>query len=131
MNEFQLAVAHDLVVGIVPLLVGVIVVGILVGAVVLGRRHRARQPAPAQRPQPRAGAWHTRDEHETGRSPDHGPGHQDGIRHGIRQRREPDEWSEPGFRRRQHSMKGFGNFGSHAAGDATEAPPQDPRRDRS
>lgn len=130
MNEVQLAVAHDLMVGIVPLIVGVIVVGILVGAVVLGRRHRARQPAPTRAPQPRAGAWHTREEHEAGQATDHGPGHQDGVRHANRQRREPDEWPEQGARLRPHSLKGFGNFGSHDADAPQDTSPRDPRDDR-
>ncbi|MFD3454776.1 DUF6479 family protein [Streptomyces sp. NPDC058691] len=122
MNEVQLAVAHDFLVGVVPLTVGVIVVVILVGAVVVGRRHRARQPAPVQTSQPRAGAWQTRDEYGVDLPSDHGPGHQDGVSHGSSRRREPDEWSEQGTRRRPHSMKGFGNFGSHGVGGPADRP---------
>ncbi|MDX3074096.1 DUF6479 family protein [Streptomyces sp. NPDC088354] len=82
LNEIQLAVSHAMVVGTVPLIVGVVLVVILVGAVVVGRRYRARQPAPEQAAQPRAKAWSTREEHGMPPQPDHGPGHQDGIRHG-------------------------------------------------
>ncbi|WP_415924515.1 DUF6479 family protein [Streptomyces sp. MI02-7b] len=122
----------------VQLIVGVILVVVLVGAVVVGRRYRARQPAPEQGAQPRAKAWSTREERGTAPRSDHGPGHQDGVRHGRTERREPDEWPAGERRRRPREMKGFGNFGSHGVGEAgapggsaraerDPRPPADPR----
>jgi hypothetical protein len=98
------------------LVVGVLLVGILIGAVSLGLWARAKEPPPEQRPQPRAGAWQRLDELGQDTTPDHGPGHQDGERHSLSEPREVDEW-EPtpdGSRRLPHSMKGFGNWGSHS-----------------
>lgn len=117
-EQVQLAIPHDYLVGIVPLVVGVLLVGVLIGAVSLGLWARSKEPPPQQEPQPRAGAWQKREEHERGEVPaDHGPGHQDGERHPLTEPREVDEWEpEPnGARRLPHSMKGFGNWGSHSA----------------
>ncbi|MDX6310654.1 MAG: hypothetical protein QOF44_118, partial [Streptomyces sp.] len=38
---------------------------------------------------------------------------QDGERHSLTETRETDEWVQDGTRRLPHSMKGFGNWGSH------------------
>jgi hypothetical protein len=112
-EQVHLAVTHDYLVGIAPLVVGIFLVGILVGAVSLGLWARSKEPPPEQKPQPRAGAWQKREEHEEGAPPDHGPGHQDGERHSLTETRETDEWVQDGTRRLPHSMKGFGNWGSH------------------
>ncbi len=116
MEQVHLAVPHDYLVGIAPLVVGIFLVGILIGAVSLGLWARSKEPPPEQRPQPRAGAWQKLDEQGREIPADHGPGHQDGERHSLTEDREVDEW-EPmpdGSRRLPHSMKGFGNWGSHS-----------------
>lgn len=63
-----------------PLLIGIgIVIGFTLARIYYMRRKAQEPPVPAE-PQPRAGAWQTREE-ETGRAripADHGPGHQDG-----------------------------------------------------
>jgi hypothetical protein len=115
-EQVHLAVTHDYLVGIAPLVVGIFLVGILVGAVSLGLWARSKEPPPDQQPQPRSGAWQKLEEHgRPGVPADHGPGHQDGERHELNEVREVDDW-EPtpdGSRRLPHSMKGFGNWGSH------------------
>ncbi|MEU1618557.1 DUF6479 family protein [Streptomyces sp. NPDC005722] len=113
LEQIQLAVPHDYLVGIAPLVVGIFLVGILVGAVSIGVWARSKEPPPEQKPQPRGGAWHTRQEHGRETSADHGPGHQDGERHTLTEWREPDEWPQDGIRHLPHSLKGFGNWGSH------------------
>ncbi|MDX3214593.1 DUF6479 family protein [Streptomyces sp. ME02-6991-2B] len=113
LEQIQLAVPHDYLVGIAPLVVGIFLVGILVGAVSIGVWARSKEPPPEQKPQPRGGAWHTRDEYGRETPADHGPGHQDGERHTLTEWREPDEWPQDGIRRLPHSLKGFGNWGSH------------------
>ncbi|MGW3244262.1 DUF6479 family protein [Streptomyces sp. NPDC001070] len=113
LEQIQLAVPHDYIVGIAPLVVGIFLVGILVGAVSLGLWARSKEPPPEQKPQPRAGAWHTRQEYGRETPADHGPGHQEGERHSLTEWREPDEWPQDGIRRLPHSLKGFGNWGSH------------------
>lgn len=117
LEQVHLAIPHDYLVGIVPLVVGFFLVGILVGAVAVGFWARDKELPPEQKPQLRAGAWHKREELGKETTPDHGPGHQDGERHGLTEAREVDEW-EPtpdGSRRLPHSMKGYGNWGSHSA----------------
>ncbi len=79
LSEEQIAVTRDYLVGIVPAVIGVIVVIGLIWAVVYGRRRRAQEPPASQRPQPRAGAWQIRQELGRPTAPDHGPGHQDGA----------------------------------------------------
>jgi len=113
LEQIQLAVPHDYIVGIAPLVVGIFLVGILVGAVSIGMWARGKEPPPEQKPQPRGGAWHTRQEYGRETPADHGPGHQDGERHTLTEWREPDEWPQDGVRRLPHSLKGFGNWGSH------------------
>ncbi|WP_431962812.1 DUF6479 family protein [Actinacidiphila sp. bgisy160] len=113
LEQIQLAVPHDYIVGIAPLIVGIFLVGILVGAVSIGMWARSKEPPPEQKPQPRGGAWHTREEYGRETAADHGPGHQDGERHTLTEWREPDEWPQDGIRRLPHSLKGFGNWGSH------------------
>ncbi|MFD8592074.1 DUF6479 family protein [Streptomyces sp. NPDC059637] len=70
--------ARDHLVGIWPMVVGVAVVALLLTAFWYGRQRRLREPPPPVEPQPRAGAWQTREEYGRSTSPDHGPGHQDG-----------------------------------------------------
>jgi hypothetical protein len=116
-EQLDLAVIRGLLIGIAPLLVGIVVVALLIGSVEIGRRRRAREPFPEQRPQERSGAWQTREELERGAPPDHGPGHQESVRHGYEtQRREPDPLPRDGMRRLPHALKGFGNEGTREAG---------------
>jgi hypothetical protein len=116
--QTHLAVIQDHLVGIAPLVVGIVVVGVLIAAVTLGLRRREKDPRPDQNhPQPRAGAWQTRQEHEWGAPADHGPGHQEGERHDYEtQLREPDPIPRDGIRRLPHALKGFGNEGTREAG---------------
>lgn len=116
-EQVYLAVIRDFLVGIAPLVVGIVVVALLIAAVAFGLRRRAKEPVPEQRPQPRAGAWQTREEYDEGAPSDHGPGHQDSERHMYEtQQREPDPLPRDGIRRLPHSLKGFGNEGTREAG---------------
>lgn len=72
----DIAVTRDYLVGIVPAVIGVIIVIGLIVAVYYGRRRRAQEPPAPQEPQVRSGAWHTRQELGEDTPPDHGPGHQ-------------------------------------------------------
>jgi hypothetical protein len=118
LDQTPLAVIQDHLVGIAPLVVGIVVVGVLIAAVTLGFRRREKDPRPDKdHPQPRAGAWQTRQEYDEGAPPDHGPGHQEGERHDYEtQRREPDPIPRDGMRRLPHALKGFGNEGTREAG---------------
>ncbi|MEU3461206.1 DUF6479 family protein [Streptomyces sp. NPDC006733] len=71
----DLAVPHDVLVGIAPAALGVVMVAALIAAVAYGRRLRRRQPPPPTGPQPRDGAWQTPDELDAPTPPDHGPGY--------------------------------------------------------
>jgi hypothetical protein len=72
------AAGGDPIVGVGPLVVGIIlVVGMIVARVHYARRKR-REPPVEARPEPRAGAWPTRAEYGEPTAPGHGPGHQDG-----------------------------------------------------
>ncbi|MYU19976.1 hypothetical protein GTZ78_57215 [Streptomyces sp. SID8361] len=118
----DLAVARDLLIGTGPFIVGLVVVILCVGAVWWGIRLRARESAPPQRPQPRAGAWQRAQEadHEA-RAAGHGPGHQDdGDRVGyVTQHREPDELDRDGGRRRPYELGGSGTRDSGEGGAET------------
>ncbi|MGK5632952.1 DUF6479 family protein [Streptomyces sp. URMC 123] len=117
--------ARDHLVGIGPLIVGIIVVILLIAALWLGRRVREREPEPPQEPQPRGGAWETPQEHETGSvPPDHGPGHQDSERHEYSERREPDEVPRNGVRHMPYE------FGSGTRPAREEEQDERPRWDR-
>jgi hypothetical protein len=118
LGQTQPAVIQDHLVGIAPLVVGIVVVGLLIAAVTLGFRRREKDPRPdREHPQPRAGAWQTRQEHDRGAPADHGPGHQEGQRHDYEsQRREPDPIPRDGMRHLPHALKGFGNEGTREAG---------------
>lgn len=119
LDSTHLAVIQDHLVGIAPLVVGIVVVGVLIAAVTLGLRRREKDPSPDKdKREPRSGAWQTRDEHEAGPlSTDHGPGHQEGEAHEYEtQRREPDPIPRDGMRHLPHSLKGFGNEGTREAG---------------
>jgi hypothetical protein len=107
----QLAL-NDYLVGIGPLVIGVCIVGLLIAAVWFGRRRSANEPRPTLEPKPRSGAWSTRQEHETGATPDHGPGHQDqGPRtHESREPR-PDEMPRDGRRRMPYEVRDAGVYG--------------------
>ncbi|MDI5962566.1 DUF6479 family protein [Streptomyces sp. SL13] len=89
LSEENIAVARDYLVGIVPAVIGVIIVIGLVMAVVYGRRRRAQEPPAPQQPQPRAGAWHIRQELGEDTPADHGPGHQNA--HPVEYEYEPED----------------------------------------
>lgn len=110
LSEEDIAVAHDYLVGIVPAVIGVVLVIGLVLAVHYGRRRRAREPAASQEPQPRAGAWHTREELGHRTPPDHGPGHQDSERIGYEDAtQEPEEMERVSGRHRlrPHQIRSY------------------------
>jgi hypothetical protein len=93
---------RDYLVGIGPMIIGVLIVLVLIGAVALGLWLRDREPEPPQEPQLRGGAWETREEHERGTiSEDHGPGHQDLAQPHIdeQQNRAPHDVPRDGIRR--------------------------------
>ena len=85
-------------VAFLPLVVGLLVVCFLIGAFVLGRRIRAREPAP---PAPE----------EQPRLPQDGP-----VRE-ISERREPDEVPQQDVRLTPHQLKGGGTGGSRRSDD--------------
>lgn len=60
----DLAVTKDLLVGVGPFVVGVVIV-IALGFLALhyGRRRREKEPVPPQTPQPRGAAWRTREQY--------------------------------------------------------------------
>jgi hypothetical protein len=106
-DTVRLAV-NDYLVGLGPMIIGVCIVLMLIGAVWIGMRRREPSITPGKRP--REGAWQTRQEHDTGpAADDHGPGHQDsGPRsHESRQPR-PDEMPQDGRRRLPHEISPSG-----------------------
>ncbi|MBV1940261.1 hypothetical protein KUF83_27385 [Streptomyces sp. BV286] len=100
-----LAVSGSAVGGIVPFLVGVVLVGGLIWAVWWGRRLRSRESAP---PRPE----------EQPRLPDSGPVGE------VRERREPSEVPRSGNRLNPNQVRAEGNSSSHRAADQ-EAPTWD------
>ncbi|MBL1101365.1 DUF6479 family protein [Streptomyces coffeae] len=105
------AAERDLLIGTVPLAVGLVIVLLCVAAVWWGIRIRAREPMAPRRPQPRSGAWQEPGETDrAARESGHGPGHQhDGGRAGyVSERREPDPLPRDGARRRPHQLGGSG-----------------------
>ncbi|MFG2720191.1 DUF6479 family protein [Streptomyces sp. NPDC048416] len=102
--SMQLALDHGLVIGVVPLAVGVVLVALLIGAVWWGRRRQARRAAP-----PRPG--------EQPRLPESGPVGE------VRERREPAEVPRSDHRLTPHQLPGFGNQGTRRAED--QAPPDE------
>ncbi|MFD3515894.1 DUF6479 family protein [Streptomyces sp. NPDC058657] len=92
--EVELAASRDLLVGIAPFLVGLVLVGILIGAVWLGIRVKKREPAaPRPEEQPRAPER------------DHPPGE-------VQEVRESQALPQDGVRRTPHQLGGHGNSGS-------------------
>jgi hypothetical protein len=101
---------RDHLIGLAPFIVGLLVVALLIGAVWLGRRIRAREPRPSREPQQRSGAWQRRHESDDeARAHDHGPGHQDSERHELAEGREPDEVPRDGRRRLPYEIDTKGN----------------------
>ncbi|MEU6078972.1 DUF6479 family protein [Streptomyces sp. NPDC047108] len=124
----EFAARRDYLVGIGPLVVGIFVVLLLVGAVILGLRVRSREPEPPKDPQPRGGAWGTHEEHESGNAPpNHGPGHQDEVRPrtDFHERRRPHDVPHNGVR---HMPYEFDNTPSESAAD--EGEPESRKWDR-
>ena len=109
----ELAANRDLLVGIGPLVIGIVVVVLLIAAVVYGRRRQAREPEPPQQPQPRSGAWETPDEARAGTAGvDHGPGHQETSRTTAAEHREPSSMPQDGVRRTPHHLTDSGGPGT-------------------
>lgn len=98
----QLALSGAVMGGVVPFLVGVVIVGALILAVWWGRRIRSREPAP---PRPE----------EQPRLPGSGPVHE------IRERREPAEVPQGRHRLTPHRIRGHGKGSTHRA--ANQEPP--------
>jgi Family of unknown function (DUF6479) len=70
--------ARGHLVGIGPLVIGVVLVLALIVARVYYIRRKQQEPPPPADPQPRGGAWETPEEHGGPAAANHGPGHQDG-----------------------------------------------------
>lgn len=118
----EIAARRDYLVGIGPLVIGILVVILLIGAVVLGLRVRSREPEPPKDAQRRGGAWTTRDEHERGNAPEnHGPGHQDVARprEDVQEWRDPNDVPHDGVR---HLPYEFGPYSRPHEGDEGEQP---------
>lgn len=101
---------RDYLVGIAPAVIGLIIVAGLILAVVYGRRRRAKEPPVPSTPQPRAGAWHTREELGEPTPSYRGPGHQDADPVEYEKAdREPEEIEErPSSRRlRPHEIRTY------------------------
>ncbi|WP_051950840.1 DUF6479 family protein [Actinacidiphila yeochonensis] len=104
---------------IAPLVIGICIVLVLIGGVWIGMRRREPPVPPGEHP--RSGAWQTRQEHETGAPPDHGPGHQgDGARSHDARLTEPDVMPTDGRRRFPHEV--------HDSGVHAGRVPSHPRR---
>lgn len=98
----QLALSGAVVGGVVPFLVGVVIVGALIWAVWWGRRIRAQEPGP---PRPE----------EQPRLPDSGPVGE------VRERRDPAEMPRGNHRLTSHRLPGHGNSPTRRA--AKQKPP--------
>jgi len=95
------------------------IVLVLIGAVWLGMRRREPPLPPGEHP--RSGAWQTRQEHDVGAPPDHGPGHQgDGARTHESRLTEPEVMPTDGRRRFPHEV--------HDSGVHAGRVPSHPRR---
>lgn len=110
LSETTIAASRDLLVGIAPAVIGVVIVVGLILAVWYGRRRWAQEPPVPRSPQPRSGAWHTRDELGRPTPPERGPGHQDADPVGYEEAtREPEEVERvPNSRRlRPHQIRPY------------------------
>ncbi|MFF0744179.1 DUF6479 family protein [Streptomyces sp. NPDC004111] len=97
--QTELAASRDLLVGIAPFAIGLVLVAVLIAAVWLGIRIKKREPpAPLPEEQPRAPER------------DHPPGE-------IQEHREPAELPRDGVRRTPHQLGGHGNSGTRPAPD--------------
>ncbi|WP_335978796.1 MULTISPECIES: DUF6479 family protein [Streptomycetaceae] len=104
-----------------PLVIGICIVIVLIAAVVFGMRRMGRDPRVPTGTRPRSGAWATRQEHDQGAPPDHGPGHQgDGRRTHDARKIEADEMPQDGRRRFPHEV--------HDSGVRAGRVPSHPRR---
>lgn len=125
-HEYAYQASKNFPAGVWPAVIGVAIVALLIAAVAFGIRRRAREPAPPEELQFRAGAWQTREELDNPKPGDHGPGHQrEGpyIGH-LSERRAPDEVPHDGRRRFPYEIK---DFGTRAADDDELQPgPQAP-----
>ncbi|NJQ02764.1 DUF6479 family protein [Streptomyces zingiberis] len=132
--SLEIAAAKDLWVGLGPLLIGLGVVGLLIGAVAFGRRQKAREPGVPKGQQQRAGAWQTREEYGHRTAPDHGPGHQDATGTGdvVEGHREHSPELPPeGKRRLPHELGPYGvEEEAPGSGEAGGPAPERPAWDR-
>lgn len=104
-HDVQLAITNDFLVGIGPLVIGIIIVGLLIAAVWFGRRRSEREPEVPRGTRARSGAWQTPREGENGGAEDHGPGHQGSTARSHEARGlEPDEVPQDGRRRLPHEL---------------------------
>ncbi|SDO49971.1 DUF6479 family protein [Actinacidiphila guanduensis] len=91
-----------------PLIIGICIVIVLIGAVYVGMRRVGREPPLPRGRRPRAGAWQTRHEEFDGPS-DHGPGHQgEAARSHDSREVEPDVMPTDGRRRFPHEVHDAG-----------------------
>ncbi|KAF4409778.1 MULTISPECIES: DUF6479 family protein [Streptomyces] len=106
------AVERDHLVGLAPLLFGLVVVAALIGAVWLGRRLKAREPDVPKGEHMRSGAWQTREEYGHETPSNHGPGHQETLGEGeVMEERHHDhspELRKDGRRRMPYELGGYG-----------------------
>ncbi|MFD3380374.1 MULTISPECIES: DUF6479 family protein [unclassified Streptomyces] len=100
----QLALSGAVVGGVVPFLVGVVLVGGLIWAVWWGRRIRSQEPGP---PRPE----------DQPRLPDSGPVGE------VRERREPAEMPHGEHRLTSHRLPGHGNSPTRRAAKPEPEPP--------
>ena len=105
----QLAITHDYLVGIGPLVFGICMVALLIAAVWFGRRRSEREPKVPRGTRHRSGAWQTPGESQNGGADDHGPGFQgEGARSHESRGTEPDEMPRDGRRRFPHEVNPSG-----------------------
>lgn len=107
----QLAITHDYLVGIGPLIIGICMVALLIAAVWFGLRRSAGEPAVPRGVRARSGAWQTPHEPPPaeGEVSDHGPGHQDERARSHESRQPvPDEVPRDGRRRFPHEINSSG-----------------------
>jgi hypothetical protein len=108
----QLAITHDFLVGIGPLIIGICIVALLITSVWFGRRRSADQRDVPHGTRARSAAWQTPQKGRNGGADDHGAGYQgDGHRTHESREIESDEVPRDGRRRLPHEM---GDAGVHA-----------------
>jgi len=97
--------------GLAPLIIGLCIVAVLIGAVWFGRRRIAGEPPVPKGKRARSGAWQAPNEPPPadGEISDHGPGHQEeGPRSHEERQPVPDDMPRDGRRRLPHEISPFG-----------------------